>query len=776
MGLVLFLLIVAQTALILVLGWCLRRHRLARGLLQESNETLHYILEVAIDGFWQVDAQGNLVDVNPAYCQLSGYTREELLGMHVSDLGVMQDPDEVVARMQRLLPSGSAQFESVHRRKDGSLWQVEVSVMCRSVGKVRFFAFLRDVTGRKHVEQALRASEDRMRGIFENIPVGIFASTRAGKFVYTNPALGQILGYDSAQDLMATVNRTSIAEAMYVDPTRRDAILEGLANDKRWQTAECRYRRKDGRIIDAVLTMGERQDSITGESLLYGIITDISERKQDEYAIKKLNADLEQRVVERTLELGVAKDAAEAANRAKSAFLANMSHELRTPMNAILGFAQLLQHDDSLREDSRRKVATINRAGQHLLALINDVLEISRIESGRSSVKIAAFDLGDMLHELEDLMRLRVEAKWLAFAVKRCDPLPSWVLGDVHHLKQILINLIANAAKYTEKGHINLHVKPDCTGDGHIVFAVEDTGPGIAASDQERVFQAFYQTELGMLKGDGTGLGLSISRQYARLMDGELSVASQMGQGCVFTLRLPLPGTAAPESATGSVQRAPIIALELGVQDTVPRLLVVDDKADNRELVYEMLTRVGFLVQAVEDGLQALAAFATWRPQLILMDMLMPVMDGYEATRKIRTLPGGADVRIVALTANAFEEDRAAILAAGCDEMLKKPVLETDLYKLLGTLLGIHYRHGVLRPTALEKIAAEASSTDLSDLPAPLLVELQRAAECLDVEAVRAIAARIAPKHAQTSHSLEALVDNFRFDRIVEWCEMANKR
>ncbi|MBK7002057.1 MAG: response regulator [Rhodoferax sp.] len=625
------------------------------------------------------------------------------------------------------------------------------------------------------VEQALRASEDRMRGIFENIPVGIFASTRAGKFVYANPALGQILGYDSAQDLMETVNRTSIAEAMYVDPTQRDDILEGLTNNKRWQTVECRYRRKDGRIIDAVLTMGERQDSIMGESLLHGIITDISERKRGEHAIMKLNADLEQRVFERTLELGVAKDAAESANRAKSAFLANMSHELRTPMNAILGFAQLLQHDGSLGEDSRKKIATINRAGLHLLALINEVLEISRIESGRSSVRVAAFDLGEMLNELEDMMRLRVEDKWLAFAVKRSGPLPSWVLGDVHHLKQILINLIANAAKYTEQGHIHLHVKPDSTGDGHIVFEVEDTGPGIAEADQERIFHAFYQTEIGMTKGDGTGLGLTISRQYARLMDGELTVTSQPGQGCVFTLRLPLTGTDALVSAP-SLQRAPIIALESGTQDTVPRLLVVDDTADNRELVYEMLTRVGFLVQAVENGLQALAAFTTWQPQLILMDMRMPVMDGYEATRKIRALPGGKDVRIVALTANAFEEDRAAILAAGCDEMLKKPVLEADLYGLLGTSLGTRYRYGELEPNVFEQAAAEASSADLSGLPTKLLAELQRAAECLDVEAVRAIAAHIAPKHEQTSRSLEALVQNFRFDRIVLLCEMAKKR
>ncbi len=770
----LFLFIMAQTALILGLGWSLRRHRLAERLLRESNATLRYILEVALDGFWQLDERGNLMDVNPSYCLLSGYAREELLCMHVSELEVLGNPDEIAARVQKLLATGAAQFESVHRRKDGSFWQVETSVICRSVGTARFFAFLRDITERKRVEQALRASEDRMRGIFENVPVGIFAATHAGKFVYANPALGQILGYDSAQDLVETVNRTSIAEAMYVDPTRRDTVLEGLANDKRWQTVENRYRRKDGRIIDAVLTMGERQDATTGESLLHGIITDISERKRGEHAIMKLNADLEQRVIERTLELGVAKDAAEAANRAKSAFLANMSHELRTPMNAILGFAQLLQHDDSLGEDSRKKVATINRAGQHLLALINDVLEISRIESGRSSVRIAAFNLNDMLHELEDLMRLRVEDKWLAFAVQRCDPLPSWVLGDVHHLKQILINLIANGAKYTEQGHIKLHVRSDGTEDGHIVFAVEDTGPGIAESDQERIFQAFYQTELGMLKGDGTGLGLSISRQYARLMDGELSVASQVGQGCVFTLRVPLPGTDAPESAAGSMQRTPIIALELGAQDTVPRLLVVDDKPDNRELVYEMLTRVGFLVQAVENGLQALAAFTAWQPQLILMDMRMPVMDGYEATQKIRAMPSGKDVRIVALTANAFEEDRAAILAAGCDEMLKKPVLENDLYRLLGALLGIGYRYGTLEPNSSEQAAADASSADLSALPTPLLDELQRAAECLDVEAVRAIAARIAQEHAQTSRSLDALVQNFRFDRIVELCATAS--
>ena len=457
-----------------------------------------------------------------------------------------------------------------------------------------------------------------------------------------------------------------------------------------------------------------------------------------------------------------AKETAERANRAKSVFLANMSHELRTPLNAILGVARLLQRDAGISEENRHKLVTINRAGQHLLALINDVLEISRIEAGRAEFKVAAFSLGDLLGELEDMMRVRAEDKDLAFAVEPADDLPAQVLGDAHHLKQVLINLLGNAVKYTERGRVCLRVSP-C--NGQMRFEVSDTGPGIAPEDQERVFQAFYQTAAGIAKGEGTGLGLAISHEYARLMGGELGVESQPGEGSVFTLSVPLEATDAP-APSRSLRPGPVLGLAAGVPPQ--RILVADDMADNRELVCQILDIAGLEVRAVDNGRQAIDAYTNWHPQFIWMDMRMPVLDGYQATRRIRALPGGREVKIVALTASVFEEDHGEVMAAGCDAVVRKPVEEETLFETMSELLGIRYRYAEPAPSAA---APRAADLDLSGLPAELIAELQAAAEQLDQDSVKLIVARIRQEFSgKLAEGLAELVAQFHFDRIVALC------
>ena len=491
---------------------------------------------------------------------------------------------------------------------------------------------------------------------------------------------------------------------------------------------------------------------------------------QRENAVRQLNADLEQRVDKRTAQLGdaiheleLARDRAETANRAKSIFLANMSHELRTPLNAILGFARLLERDLGMNAENRRKLATINRAGQHLLALINDVLEISRIEAGRSETKVAAFDLNEVLTELEDMIRQRAEDKGLALEIERSPGLASHVLGDAHHLKQILINLLGNAVKYTDSGRVGLRVHP---ANGKVRFDVSDSGPGINQDDQEKIFQAFYQTEAGIAKGEGSGLGLTISHEYARLMGGELSVNSEPGRGSVFTLSIPLPVTEAP-ARSRSIRHGHVVGLEAAAGQ--PRILVVDDKADNRLLVCQMLETAGFEVQTADNGRQGVEAFVNWRPQLIWMDMRMPVLDGYAATRQIRALPGGQEVKIVALTASAFEEDRAEILAAGCDEMLKKPLEEERLFAVMGELLGLRYRYGGEVPAAAAALAPE--ELDLSGLEPDVAVDLKAAAEALDIGQTQQIVARLRETHPALADALQSLLQDFRFDRIAALCD-----
>ncbi len=380
-----------------------------------------------------------------------------------------------------------------------------------------------------------------------------------------------------------------------------------------------------------------------------------------------------------------ARDMAESANRAKSTFLSNMSHELRTPLNAVLGFAQLMQMDRQLSPASQDKLAVINRAGRHLLGLIDEVLEISRIESGQSLAVQAPFDLMRLLASVEEMIRVRADGKALNFKVVYGPDLPDIVEGDEPHLKQVLINLLGNAVKYTDHGSVTLQIRRQGVD---LVFEVTDTGPGISTEDQARIFQPFYQTGEGMAKGEGSGLGLAISLHYARLMGGQLTVSSQLGQGSHFTLRLPLP--ASDRSVELGAESTGVAELEPGQSEV--RVLVVDDNADNREVAGLLLARAHFSVRVVNNGQQALDEYERWHPQCICMDMRMPIMDGYEATQRIRALPNGDGVKIIALTASAFEEDRQRMLDAGCDAVVRKPLEADKLIALIGELLGLRLR------------------------------------------------------------------------------------
>lgn len=525
--------------------------------------------------------------------------------------------------------------------------------------------------------------------------------------------------------------------------------LSELANEV-GQRNDYSLRARPGRGHDETVQLAQRFNQMLAQ-------VEIRETELSDY-----RAHLEQKVDTRTQQLAKAKEQAEAANRAKSIFLANMSHELRTPLNAILGFARLLERDKGMKPEHQRNLTIINRAGQHLLKLINDVLEISRIEAGRNEIRLAVFDLGDILNELEDMMRGRAQDKRLGFEVKRAPDLPSYVLGDAHHLKQILINLLGNAIKYTDNGKVSIRTYLE---HEKICFEVSDTGQGISKKDQEHLFQPFFQTEEGIAKGEGTGLGLSISQEYARLMGSKIIVNSDTGVGSTFTLTLSLPVANAPAEKEQAHKKT-VLGLQMDVER--PRVLVVDDKLDNRELVRQMLAMIGIEVQTANDGQQAIDAFVRWQPHFIWMDMRMPVMDGYEATRKIRLLPGGQNVKIVALTASAFEEDIAKVLDAGCDNILKKPVEQEQLLRVMGELLNLPYRYEDELTVNHQQTPADI---DISCLSQEQRDTLKTAAEALDLAALRHIIREFAPQHVHLAQSLESLIADFRLDRIAELCE-----
>jgi len=498
--------------------------------------------------------------------------------------------------------------------------------------------------------------------------------------------------------------------------------------------------------------------------LLRASLIDITERKQAELVLQRYREQLEADVRDRTQALQSARDAADKANRAKSTFLATMSHELRTPLNAILGFSQLLGRDPGFNADSQRKLSSINRAGQHLLALINDILEISRIESGRVNIQTTPFSLSELLLRVEDIVRGRAESKGLTLHMGASPAVPAHLLGDQQRLQQILINLLGNAVKFTEHGRVELRVSPY---GSTVRFEVIDTGPGMTVDEQQRLFRPFYQTDSGRATPGGAGLGLAISHQYAALMGGQLSVASQPGVGSTFTLDLPLPEAVAPPKAATQTPAASLpFAHRWAIGQPPPRVLVVDDNADNRELAQQLAAAAGFDVQSVADGQAAIEAFATWNPQFIWMDLQLPVVDGYEATRRIRALPGGRDVRIVALTASTFEEERQRVLACGCDDMLHKPLDAERFYGVMAQLLGIGH--------ADDGLASGASALDWRELNPAQRQRLRSAAAELDLGALREAIANLRPQRPAHAQVLEAWLQDFDFERISAACANAD--
>jgi len=467
---------------------------------------------------------------------------------------------------------------------------------------------------------------------------------------------------------------------------------------------------------------------------------------------------------------------AEAANRAKTTFLSTMSHEIRTPMNAILGYVQLMLRDPGLGIEAKKNLKIIGRSGEHLLTLINDVLDMSKIEAGRTELKPVTFNLFRLLDDLAEMFRLRAQSKALQFQLLVDGESAPYVVADEGRIRQALINLLGNAIKFTERGQVALHVTLErrddplnqgTTGQLWLLARVTDTGSGISDAEQKKLFEPFTQTKRGLQPQEGTGLGLAISRKYARLMGGDVTLTSSPGAGSTFQFEVPIEAGDAEVAIRRSALRR-VIGIHAGTE--APRILVVDDQLENRDWMLKLLTSIGFSVRVAENGQSAIENWEQWNPRMILMDVHMPIMDGLEATRRIKAAPGGKETAIVVLTASAMEEDRRTVARSGADDFQSKPCREDELLEKMRALLDIDYDYEDTSGTEAQSLAGlVAGAARLGQLSPELIAEIQEATLTGDKELLDRLILKVRETgDAESAQALQKLADDYDYDSLTQ--------
>ncbi len=752
---------------IFLLGVTLVARRKVEARLRDSQQRLALTLDAVNEGVWDWCVPTGEAVFSPRYYTMLNYEPYEFPQSYAAWIGLLH-PDDVERaerEVHRHFERGDAYAVELRMRNKSGGWRWILArglVVARDAAgrPLRMVGTHTDITERKQAEIALKASEERYRALIESMGEGLIVIDREARLTYANPQFQLMTGF-SEEEL-----RGILLEALLTEDGKATFRVQF---ERRKQGISERYQlewlKRGGGVTLTLVSPKPLHDPEGHFVGSFAAITDITESKRAERELIAYRDHLEDLVKERTADLARAKDAAETANRAKSLFLANMSHELRTPLNAILGFSALMRRDAAITDGQRQSLDIINRSGGHLLTLINEILDMAKIEAGRLQVRIEPFDLGALAHDIVELMRERAAEKGLGLRLEQSSALPRRIRSDEIKLRQALINLVGNAIKFTEQGRVVLRLGAAPTPRGlRLSIAVEDSGIGIAAEDQTRIFDPFAQVEkTGAQKG--TGLGLAITRQFVELMGGRIGVTSQPGQGSCFRIELPVESADESDALSGAFDPGEVLALE--PSQPAYRVLIVEDQLENAQLLSRLLGEAGFQVQTAENGVRAIDLFQRWRPHFIWMDRRMPEMDGLEATRRIRKMEGGREVKIVALTASVFVEQHQEMLAAGMDDVVHKPFRPAVIFDCLTRHLGARYvQPGHAEPSAVAGTAVDQAA--LAALPEALRRDLADALVTLDTERIDALIGRVAERDAALGQILRQHAENYDYDPIMQ--------
>ncbi len=608
--------------------------------------------------------------------------------------------------------------------------------------------------------RAMQASEERLAIATDAANIGIWDwDARTGRLVWDREMHRQ---YGTAPDAFGNTQASWESRLVPEDLDRVNRLIDAVRRGEREYRTEFRIRWPDGQIR-YIKAAGRPFRGGDGELLrMVGVNYDITEIKMAEHELRRHRNHLEELVDARTEALSVAVTEAKAASRAKSVFLATMSHELRTPLHSVIGFSRLLADSHTMTDEEKRHLAVIHRSGQHLLTLINDLLELSKIEAGRITLQAQVVDVESLLREVMDMLGARARQAGLAMTLD-CAGLPHTIRIDGARLRQVLLNLVSNAVKFADRGSVALVARASPLADNRhaLTLAVRDTGRGIAREDQQRIFEPFVQADHSG-SSEGTGLGLTISREFVRMMGGALEVESEPGNGAEFRFTIEVEGaSAAPREPASVVQ-----ALEPAQRGR--RILVADDNADSRHLIDSLLSPLGFMVELAADGAGALAAMKRCPPALVIVDWRMPGLDGLQVVRSIRAGGAGPRPRVVMMTASAFEEERQQALDAGADAFLVKPIEQDQLFLVLEQQLGVRFRRRQRAPLARPRPLAE---TELAQLPHGVLAGVKDALHLLYTARALELLESCRASHPDVVQAVVGMLEQHQYPQLCEMIE-----